>query len=859
MLRFVHPTVCTLAALVFSASPLLAAAPSADLFVPSATPPLAAAVYHDGWIDLNKNGARDPYEDSSRPIDARIEDLLARMSLEEKTAQLTTLYGFPRVLKDERPTSAWREAMWKDGIGNIDEHLNGNTGWTNNLADPVHDLPWSLHARALNEVQRWFIEQTRLGIPVDFTNEGIRGLLHSKATSFPAELAVASTWDPALVREIGRITGREARALGYTNIYSPVLDLARDPRWGRTIETYGEDPFLVGTLGVEQVRGLQAEHVVSTLKHFAVYSIPKGGRDGEARTDPQATWREVQTIFLEPFRRAIREAGALGVMASYNDYDGVPVEGSALFLSEILRGQWGFRGYVVSDSAAVEFIHSKHRVAPTPADAIRQAVEAGLNIRTNFTPPAAYAEPLRQLVRDGKLAMATIDARVRDVLRVKFQLGLFDRPYVADPAAADRVVRAPEHLVVAQRAGREAIVLLKNEPALLPLDRAKLQRVLVAGPLADDAHAWWSRYGAQRLDFVTPLPGLRAKLGAAVEVRYAKGVEAKDAAWPASDVLKDPPSAEVRAGIEAAVAAAQNVDVIIAVLGETDELCRESSSRISLALPGYQQELLEALHATGKPLVLVLSNGRPLSVVWAARHVPAIVELWFPGEDGGAALAAVLLGDANPSGRLPITFPQSVGQLPYNFPAHPGSQARDFGQVEGSLFPFGHGLSYTTFRYSDLRITPERIPVDGFGAAGGGDPGLRGSASRATPYSVSTVPEFTITCDVTNTGTRAGDEVVQLYLRDDYSSVTTYDIALRGFARVTLAPGETKPVTFTLHRAHLELYNRDGDWVVEPGRFTVMLGASSADIRLRGTFTVTAADGSAPEEAPVVDPRLDPR
>jgi beta-glucosidase len=846
-----HP-LRSLAALLSLSTLVCAAAPSADRFVRSAASGDSAALYRDGWIDLNKNGVRDPYEDASLPIDARIDDLLARMSLEEKTAQMTTLYGFPRVLQDELPTAAWQTALWKDGIGNIDEHINGNTGWTNNLPDPAHDLPWSLHARAINEVQRWFIEQTRLGIPVDFTNEGIRGLLHSKATSFPAELAVASTWNSALVREIGRITGREARALGYTNIYSPVLDLARDPRWGRTIESYGEDPFLVGSLGVEQVRGLQEQHVVSTLKHFAVYSIPKGGRDGEARTDPQATWREVETLFLDPFRRAIREAGALGVMASYNDYDGVPVEASSLFLTDILRRDWGFKGYVVSDSAAVEFIHNKHRVAPTPADAIRQAVEAGLNIRTHFTPPDAYAEPLRQLVRDGQLPIATIDARVRDILRVKFHLGLFDRPYVADPAAADQIVRAPAHLTVAHRASRESIILLKNDRAALPLDRAKLKKILVAGPLADDAHAWWSRYGAQRLDFVTPLAGLRAKLGDAVEVRYAKGVDAKDANWPASDVLKEPADSTVRAGIDAAVAAAQEVDAIIAVLGETDELCRESSSRISLALPGYQQELLEALHATGKPLVLVLSNGRPLSVVWAAKHVPAIVELWFPGEDGGAALADVLLGDTNPAGRLPITVPQSVGQLPFNFPAHPGSQGRDFGQVQGPLFPFGHGLSYTTFRYANLQITPDRV-------ASGRD----GSPSRPSPlaarYDIPTAPEITVACDVTNTGTRAGDEVVQLYLRDDYSSVTTYDKALRGFTRITLAPGETKRVSFTLHRAHLELYHRDRQWVVEPGRFTVMLGGSSEDIQLRGTFTVTAADGSAPEEAPIEDPHLDPR
>ena len=816
-----------LATALLAVSAAVAAPPAATFFVNPAAP--SPAIYRDGWIDLNKNGQLDPYENAALPTEKRIEDLLARMTLEEKTAQMVTLYGFPRVLRDELPTPAWDTAFWKDGIGNIDEHMNGNTGWDNSLADPVHDLPHSLHVQAINEVRRWFLERTRLGIPVDFTNEGIRGLLHSRASSFPAQLAVAATFDRELVATIGRVTGREARALGYTNVYSPILDLARDPRWGRTTEPYGEDPFLVSALGVEQVRALQSQHVVSTLKHFAVYSIPKGGRDGDARTDPQATWREVQTIYLEPFRRAIRDAGALGVMASYNDYDGVPVQGSPLFLTDILRGEYGFKGYVVSDSGAVEFIHAKHRVAGTPAEGIRQSVEAGLNIRTNFTPPEAYGEPLRELVRSGRLPLATIDARVRDILRVKFWLGLFDHPYV-DPAAVASIVRTAESLAAGERAARESIVLLKNENRALPLDRTALKKILVTGPLADDAHGWWSRYGPQRLDYITPLAGLRAKLGSAVEVRYAKGCEVIDTRFPESDILREPAAGADRAQIDEAVAAATDVDVIVAVLGETEEISQESMSRISLDLPGHQEELLRALAATGKPLVLVLSNGRPLSVNWAAKHVPAIVELWFPGEQGGAALADVLLGDCNPSGRLPITFPKSVGQIPFNFPAHPGSQDRDGGQITGALFPFGHGLSYTTFRYANLRLNPERQNLP--------------------------ATTVTVTADITNTGTSRGDEVVQLYLRDDYSSVTTYEKALRGFTRVSLAPGETKPVTFTLATAELQLFDAAGRWTVEPGRFTAMLGASSEDIRLRGTFTIAAADGSAPEEAPLTDPPL---
>lgn len=783
----------------------------------------AAPIYHEGWIDLNKNGAKDPYEDPAIATEARITDLLGRMNADEKTAQLVTLYGFPRVVKDELPTPAWQTAFWKDGIGNIDEHMNGNSGFTRNLPPTQYAFPWPLHPRARNDVQRFFIEDTRLGIPADFTNEGIRGLLHVKATSFPAQIAVACTWDRELVRTIGRITGREARALGYTNVYSPILDLARDPRWGRTVETYGEDPFLIGELGIEQVRGIQENRVVSTPKHFAVYSIPKGGRDGNARTDPAATWREVQTMYLHPFRRAIRDGGALGVMASYNDYDGVPVESSSLFLTDILRKEWGFQGYVVSDSDAVEYIHTKHRVAPTPLEGAVMAHEAGLNVRTNFTPPERHGVLLREALKTGRLALDVVEARVRDVLRVKYWLGLFEQPYVADPAATEKIIRAPDALAAAARAARESIVLLKNEKNVLPLAK-NTPRILVAGPLADSPGGWWSRYGPQELEFISPLAGIRQKLGAAAEVRYAEGCKVIDRNFPESDTFKEAMPDDVRAGIAAAVAAAQDVDVIIAVLGETEDISQESHSRVSLDLPGHQEDLLRALAATGKPLVLVLSNGRPLSINWAVRHVPAIVEIWFPGDQGGAALADVLFGDTNPSGKLAITFPKSAGQIPFNFPAKPGSQARDQGMVEGPLFAFGHGLSYTKFNYGALKISPERAGTDA---------------------------SIEVACDITNTGARAGEEVVQLYLRDDYSSVTTYDKALRGFARVTLAPGETKGVRFTLTSADLQLYDRSNRWTVEPGRFTVMVGAASDDIRLRGNFTLTRPDGSAPEEAPL--------
>jgi len=770
------------------------------------------AIYHAGWVDLNKNGAKDPYEDAALPTERRIDDLLARMTTEEKTMQLVTLYGYGRVLMDELPTPEWDQALWKDGIGNIDEHVNG---LTENARTRTATRAWppSLHARTLNEVQRFFIERTRLGIPADFSNEGIRGLLHDRATSFPAQTGVGSTWSRELAAAVGTVVGREARALGYTNIYAPILDLARDPRWGRVTECFGEEPWLASELGVAQARALQAEGVVSTLKHFAVYSVPKGGRDGLARTDPHETWPEVQSVHLQPFRRAIREAGALGVMASYNDYAGVPIASSGRFLTDILRGEYGFQGYVVSDSRAVEFLYDKHYVAPSIVEGARQMIAAGLNVRTGFTQPALFINPLREAIRRGDLPVSVVDARVRDVLRVKFWLGLFDRPYVADPAAADRIVRAPEHLALAERVADEALVLLKNDGGLLPLKRG-LKKILVAGPNAADTHGLYSRYGPQNLKFVSVLDGIRQAVGPGTEVVHVEGCKLVDANFPESDILREPPSGEVAAGIAVAAEAARGADVAVVVVGESDAIARESKSRLSLDLPGHQEHLIRAIHATGTPVVVVLINGRPLSINWTAKRVPAILEAWFPGENGGSAIARALFGDTNPAGRLTMTFPRSVGQLPMNFPAKVAAQADgETSRAAGVLFPFGHGLSYTTFAYSNLAVTPAK-PRPG--------------------------EEVTVTADITNTGARAGDEVAQLYVRDAYASVTPYELQLRGFERIHLKPGETKTVSFKLGQRELELFNDAGQWVVEPGLFVVHVGASSADLRLQGSFYLGA-------------------
>src|SRR5882672_7203882 len=482
----------------------------------------------------------------------------------------------------------------------------------------------------MNEVQRFFIEDTRLGIPADFTNEGLRGVAFTTATSFPSELGMGHTWDPALVREMGRITALEARALGYTNVYAPTLDVSRDQRWGRIEDTYGEDPYLVSRLGVEMVKGLQEHHnVASTGKHFAVYSVGKGAREGEARTDPQVSPREVENILLPPFHAAIKEGGMLGVMSSYNDYDGVPVTGSKYWLTDRLRNDFGFKGYVVSDSAAVEYLYNKHAVAADMKDAVRQSIDAGLNVKTNFTPPDDFILPLRELVKEGKVAMKTLDDRVRDVLRVKFLVGIFDRPYVADADATAQIVNSAAHQAVALRAARESLVLLKNDHNVLPLSKA-INSIAVIGPNADDDSSTQYRYGPSGVRGVTVLEGIKNKLGGKARVQYAKGCEIVDAHWPETEVLPEPLIKEEQEEIDKAVEVAKNSDVAIVVLGDSAKTVGESASRTSLDLPGRQLNLVQAVYATGKPVIVVLINGRPLSINWVNKYVPGIVEAWFP-------------------------------------------------------------------------------------------------------------------------------------------------------------------------------------------------------------------------------------
>ncbi len=777
--------------------------------------PLYAEIYQEGWIDRNKNGEKDAYENPELSTDERIADLLGQMTMDEKTAQMGTIYGHKRVLKDTHPTEKWKEEVWKDGIGNIDEHCNGVRGV--NIMTGHEE-----HADLLNIIQRWFIEETRLGIPVDFTNEGIRGVCHSNASNFPTQIGVGATWDKGLVRRIGEITAKEGKSLGYTNIYSPILDVVRDPRWGRTIECYGESPYLVGELGKQQCLGIQSQGIASTVKHFATYSTPNGGRDGKGRTDPQIPFRDMHQILMHPFEKVITEAKPWGAMSSYNTYDGVPVTGSPYFLTELLRDTYGFKGYVVSDSGAVSRLEAQHKTAQDWETAIVDAVNAGLNVRTNFQDTKKFVLPLRKVIADGRISEETINSRVSDILRVKFELGLFDTPFV-DPQKTKEIIHTAENEAATLEAARKAIVLLKND-GTLPLDPAAYGTILATGPCAADVVPMISRYGPGASDVISPLAGLQNYFGEKAEILHAEGCHYFDERFPESDILAGPITDKDQAKIDEAVKLAEKSDLIIAYLGDTHDTVGESKTRLSLNLPGHQTLLVQELAKTGKPVIVVLMPGRATSINWIHQNIPGVLCAWHGGEKVGQAITETLFGDYNPGGKLPITFPKSVGQIPLAFPHRNGawggqSKGHDpngwgTSRVRGPLYPLGHGLSYTTFDYGKATITPAAATAD---------------------------QDITISCEVTNSGKVDGDTVVQLYIKDEVGSVAPFEKILRGFERVPLKAGETKTVTFTINpKRDLKFLDLDNKWIVEPGKFTAMISESSSeeDIKQSAEFTI---------------------
>ena len=782
-------------------------------------------IYHAGWIDLNKNGKQDVYEDSTLPIERRLDDLIAQMTVEEKTCQLATLYGYNRVLKDYLPTEQWQSAFWKEGVANIDEHLTGFPYFKSRRKLPGLPFIWppSKHAWALNEVQRFFIEDTRLGVPAEFTDEGIRGVEHFKATCFPTQLGLGQTWDRALIQQVGEITGREGHALGFNNVYAPIMDVMRDPRWGRCEESYGEDPFLVSELAIPMVKGMQSQNVVSTMKHYCIYANNKGAREGYARTDARMSPREAEMIHLWPWERVIREANPLGVMSSYNDYDGVPITGSHYYLTDVLRTRFGFKGYVVSDSDSVEYLFEKHHVAANYKEAVRQTVMAGLNVRTTFTPPQVFVQPLRELIAEGAVPMSVVDARVRDVLRVKMWEGLFDQPY-RPLTNADAIVLNPAHLEIALQASRESLVLVKNENQALPLDPARVKTIAICGPNADNEDYAKGHYGPNDPDVITLRKALEQRFAGKGRVLYTQGCGFFDAKWPDTEIMREPPTPVEQAEIDRAVANARQADVAIVVVGDMPRgrpdvrsTVGENSSRTGLDLTGRQDDLIRAVAAVGGPTIIVNISGRPVALNWANRLCPAIIQSFFPGMMGGTALAETIFGEYNPGGKLTCTFPKTAGQLELNFPTKPAANDEPTGtnrvNVAGVLWPFGHGLSYTTFKYSDLVIEPKTQTPD-----------------RAIKVSF----------QLANTGAREGDEVPQLYVHQEVSSVTTWEKRLCGFERIHLQPGETKTVSFSLAPECLAIWNPDMKRVVEPGKFKVMVGTSSTGIQLTGEFQITA-------------------
>jgi beta-glucosidase len=706
------------------------------------------------------------------PSDRRIDSLLARMTLEEKLGQLNLL------TVDNRPTPEQLELV-----------RHGRVGGFFNL----------LGAAATRAAQRVAVTESRLRIPLLLGYD----VIHGYRTTFPIPLAEASSWDPDLAEATAHAAAREASAAGVTWTFAPMVDIARDPRWGRIAEGAGEDPYLGAAMAAARVRGFQGsdlraqDAVLATAKHFAAYGGAEGGRDYNTVDVSERTLRE---IYLPPFRAAV-DAGVGSIMPSFNEIAGTPSHANRWLLTTVLRGEWKFPGLVVSDYTAIAELQA-HGVAGSRAEAGQLGLDAGVDMDMVS---GIYLEHGPELVRAGRIRMAAVDAAVRHVLRAKTALGLFDDPYHGATEERERAtLLAPEHRELARRAARESIVLLKNDGNLLPLGSAR-HTLAVIGPLADDGAAAlgsWSGQGDPR-DVVTVLQGIKARAGTGTDVRFAKGCGIADSATT---------------GFADAVAVARGADVALLVLGEGAEMSGEAASRSSLALPGVQEQLLEAVQGTGTPVVLVVMSGRPLSIAWAAERVPAIVQAWALGVETGHALADVLFGDVAPSGKLPVTVPRTVGQVPFYYnhkntgrpPADVKWTSKYIDLPSSPLFPFGHGLSYTTFDYKDLKLSAATIAAS---------ESLRVSAT------------------VTNTGAREGTEVAQLYVRDEVASVTRPVRQLAGFRRVTLKPGEARSIVFAIGPKELGFYDREMRFRVEPGRFRVFVGGSSVG-GLDGTFAV---------------------
>jgi len=752
------------------------------------------------------------YKDPKLPVEARVEDLLARMTLEEKVAQMLSIWENKADVFDARMEfdPAKMALKYPNGIGTFARPSDA-TGPSSPRVVRRRDIPATI--RLVNALQHYAMTGTRLGIPILLHEEGLHGYAAVGATSFPQAIALASSWDPALVRAVNAVTAREIRARGVSEALSPVVDVARDPRWGRIEETFGEDPYLVGEMGVASVEGLQGEgkarvlgsgKVFATLKHLTGHGQPESGTNVGPAPYSERTLRE---NFFPPFEKVIERTGIETVMPSYNEIDGVPSHANVWLLQKVLRGEWQFDGVVVSDYYAIEDLQTLHHIAGSPEEAARLALAAGVD--SDLPSGGAYAT-LTQQVQGGRVPEDSINMAVRRLLKLKFRAGLFENPY-ANAGQAAALTNNSEARALARKAAQRTIVLLKNDgmlPLQLPPAGGAKSVIAVIGPSAAVARLG-GYYGEPPLK-VSILDGIRARVGSRANVVYAEGVKitANDDWW-ADDVQLADPAANRRL-IDEAVSVARNADRIVLAIGDTEQTSREGwakshlGDRDSLDLVGEQQALFDALHALGKPIAVVLINGRPASTVQISAAANAMLEGWYLGEQGGNAVADILFGDVNPGGKLPVTIPRSVGQLPmfYNYKpsAHRGYL---FDSVE-PLYPFGFGLSYTSFEIGAPRLSSDRIAANG---------------------------SVTVSVPVRNTGARAGDETVQIYVHQLVSSVTRPIKELKAFERITLNPGESKTVTFVLTSEAFRMWNASMQRVVEPGAFEIMAGPNSVDLK----------------------------
>lgn len=758
-----------------------------------------------------------PYKNASLSIDERVKDLLGRMTLEEKTAQMMCVWmGKPNdntgIPKDQLPfggkfSPERAKQTMPDGIGQFARQRE--------LLTPKESAEYA------NAAQKWLKENTRLGIPAVFHDEILHGNMSSGSTVFPTPLSLAASWDTDLISRVFTVAARHTRLRGTHHVLGPNMDLAREARWGRTEETYGEDPYLTSRMIVALVKAIQGGatystpklgefSVIATGKHFAGHGQPEGGTNIGPVNLSERLLRETHFV---PFEAAVKEANLLSIMPAYHEIDGVPVHANKWMLDTLLRKEWGFRGTVVSDYYAMTQLQELHSVAVDKSDAARQSLEAGVDVEL---PDMDVNKTLIEQIKAGKIPESLIDQAVSRILYQKFQLGLFENPYV-DAATVAQKIDTTEDRNLAADAARRAIVLLKNDKNILPLDRTKLKSVAVIGPNAAKAHL--GGYTDPRPPrTVSLLDGIKTKLGSAVKVNYAEGVKiTKEGGDWFGDKVTLNDEADDRRLIAEAVKAANASDAVILSIGGNEDTNKEAwatnhlGDRDSLELVGRQNELVKAVLATGKPVVVFLTNSGPLALGYVAENVPAILEGFYLGEETGTAAADVIFGDYNPGGKLPVSFPRSAGQLPIYYNIKPTAKRGYLFSTTAPQFPFGYGLSYTTFKYSNLKVAKPKI-----------------GASEET----------TVTVDVTNTGKVRGDEVAQMYIRDDVSSVTRPVKELKDFARVSIEPGQTKTVTFTVSPAKLQFYNREMRRVVEPGTFQIMVGGNSVDL-IKQTLEVT--------------------